>query len=135
MRRPGLGLGAVLLSGLAVALLPPASLLWRSWPWRVAVDGHSMEPTLRAGDWLLVDPQAYRRRNPQAGALVVVRDPRQPERWLVKRVTSVDRDARLSLAGDHPAHASEALPPVEPDLVVGRPWLRYWPPDRVGRLA
>jgi len=135
MRRPGLGLGAVLLAGLAVVLLPLASLLRRSWPWRVAVVGHSMEPTLRAGDWLLVDPQAYRQRRPQLGELIVVDDPRQNGSWLVKRVASIERDGRIGLAGDHPAHWNEPLPPAEPTLVVGRPWLRYWPIGRAGRLA
>lgn len=94
-----------------------------------------MEPTLRAGDWLLVDPDAYSRRRPRIGDIVVAADPRQPDRWLVKRVADALPDGSLRLAGDHPAHADEpALAGVAAAQLVGRPWLRCWPPRRVGRV-
>ena len=111
-------------------------LLLRSWRHRVAVHGHSMEPTLVGGDWLLVDPLAYPPRKPVIGDLVVVADPRRPERWLVKRVADILPDGGLMLAGDHPAHADEGdrLGPVGADALVGRPWFRYWPITRFGRL-
>jgi signal peptidase I len=110
--------------------------LLRAWRWRVAVEGHSMEPTLRAGDWLLVDADAYHRRAPARGDLVVAADPRQADRWLVKRVADVLPDGRLTLAGEHPAHAGDAdsIGAIETAAVIGRPWLRYWPARRFGRL-
>jgi hypothetical protein len=95
-----------------------------------------MEPTLRAGDWLLVDPSAYIDRPPGVGELVVARDPRSPARWLVKRVAAVAADGELHLVGDHPAHRSESgLERVPHEFVVGRPWLRYWPLTRFGRIG
>ena len=114
--------------------------LLRSWRWRVAVVGHSMEPTLRAGDWLLVDPAAFVQSSPQVGALVVVADPRDPSRWLIKRVTHVDPEGHLALAGDHPAHRNrpDFVQPdqilVPPSAVIGRPWFRYRPLGRFGRI-
>ena len=135
MRRPRSTLGAALFLALAgVAAAPLLSRLRRSWPARVAVQGHSMEPVLRAGDWLLVDPHAFRRRPPRQGELVVARDPRAARRLIVKRVAEVLRDGRQVLAGDHPAHGPDlsALPAVELGAIVGRPWLRYWPPRRIG---
>jgi hypothetical protein len=109
--------------------------LIRFWNHRVAVDGHSMEPTLRAGDWLLVDAAAFRDRPPRAGELVVASDPREPDRWLVKRVATLNSDGSLRLAGDHAAHALEPeLEAVPPSALVGRPWFRYWPLGRVGRV-
>lgn len=91
-----------------------------------------MEPTLRDGDWLLVDTAA----KPSVGDLVVARDPRAAERLLIKRVAASRADG-LRLAGDHAAHApeSEWLGPVAREAVVGRPWLRYWPLRRFGRVA
>jgi len=95
-----------------------------------------MEPTLRAGDWLLVDSLAYRARAPDAGEVVVAVDPRRRDRWLVKRVVEVQPDDRFVLAGDNPAHApdGDAIGPVLPADVIGRPWLRYWPIKRFGRV-
>ena len=49
----------------------------------------SMLPTLRPGDRLLVDRGAYRHEAPSIGDIVVLVDPQQPERWLVKRVAGV----------------------------------------------
>jgi signal peptidase I len=134
MRRPGLVLGAVMLVGAFIAGMPALARLRRSWPNRVAVESHSMEPTLIAGDWLLVDPLTYRARSPRPGELVVIPDPRLPARWLIKRLTRVTPDGQVTLASDHPAHAGERLPPVPAALLIGRPWLRYWPPRRIGRL-
>ena len=110
--------------------------LLRSWRWRVAVSGHSMEPTLHDGDWLLVDPAAFATRAPRIAELVVVDDPRQPGRWLIKRVATINPDDTLALAGDHPAHATkDDLAAVPASAVMGRPWLRYWPPRRLARLG
>lgn len=85
-----------------------------------------MEPTLRDGDWLLVDPDA----RPELGDLAVAHD----GPWLVvKRVVDIDDSDRLTLASDNPAHAGQRIGPLEPSVVIGRPWLRYWPPLRSGR--
>lgn len=110
--------------------------LRRSWQARVAVEGDSMEPTLRPGDWLLVDPDAYRSCLPSEGDLVLVPDPRLPERLLVKRVSGSDPDGRLRVAGDAPDASTDSrtFGAVGADRIQGRPWLRYWPPRRVGRL-
>ena len=95
-----------------------------------------MEPTLHAGDWLLVDPLAYRARRPDAGQLVVAVDPRRRDRWLIKRVLEARPDETIVLAGDNPAHAADgdAIGPVRHSDVMGQPWLRYWPLRRFGRV-
>jgi nickel-type superoxide dismutase maturation protease len=111
--------------------------LIRSWGARVAVEGGSMRPTLVPGDWLLVDPDAYRDVRPKVGDLVIVPDPRQPTRLLVKRVAEVhDRGRELWVSGDsHDASTdSRAFGSVATPTLGGRPWFRYWPPWRSGRI-
>lgn len=54
------------------------------------VEGTSMLPTLRPGDRLLVAPRWL--RPPHRGSLVVVSDPRQPDRRTVKRVAGLPGD-------------------------------------------
>jgi nickel-type superoxide dismutase maturation protease len=112
--------------------------LVRSWGARVAVEGRSMSPTLEPGDWLLVDPHAYAVAPPVVGDLVLVPDPREPTRPLVKRVSEVhDGGRELFVAGD--AHDvstdSRVFGSVGTSTVEGRPWFRYWPPTRIGRVG
>jgi signal peptidase I len=93
-----------------------------------------MDPTLRDGDWLLVDPYAFRRSAPIVGQLVVANDPRDLGRSVIKRIQAVGPDGRLTLAGDHPAHLEDGLG-VAATEINGRPWFRYWPPRRLGRIS
>jgi len=125
------------MAAVGVALAPGLVHLTRSWRARVAVAGGSMEPTLQPGDWLLVDPTAYRRRAPRPGQLIVAPDPRQPERELVKRVAAVDLDGRLLLAGDarDASTDSRTFGAVDPATVRGRPWFRVKPLEGFGRIG
>jgi phage repressor protein C with HTH and peptisase S24 domain len=119
-----------------ISVAKSVSYLIRSWQVRVAVVGHSMEPTLLDGDWLLRDADAFRQRAPVVGELVVVNDPRQKDRLLIKRVARIESNDGLILAGDHPAHADdgETIGPVWAADLLGRPWFRYWPWRRLGRV-
>ena len=103
-----------------------------SWRARVAVTGHSMAPTLRDGEWVLVDRSAYRRRPPSPGELVIAET---ADGSFIKRVAEQREPATLLLAGDAPSsgeHRHDVT--VGMSAVSGRPWFRYWPPDRIGRV-
>ena len=93
-----------------------------------------MEPGLRDGDWLLVDPLAFAGRAPRVGELVVARDPRSDGRLIVKRVRSLEAAGTLTVGGDHAAHTDESVT-LEPAKLIGRPWWRYWPAKRMGRIT
>ena len=111
--------------------------LARSWGARVAIEGDSMQPTLAPGDWVLVDPAAYVTAPPLTGDLVLVPDPREPRRLLVKRVAEVhDGGRELFVSGDaHGASTdSRTFGSVATSTLQGRPWFRYWPPRRTGRI-
>jgi signal peptidase I len=127
VRRPELTLGAAFVVLGTVA----SAAAFRGRYVRVAVSGHSMEPTLLDGDWLLVDRRVA---PPRAGQIVVADDPRSRGRLIVKRVSSVAADGVVALTGDHPAHVEDVIAPVTPVAVVGRPILRYWPLRRFGRV-
>jgi signal peptidase I len=74
-----------------------------------------MEPEFRPGDRLLMDPAAYRGREPSYGDVVVVEDPFDPERFLLKRIAGLPGDyLRVTATGTErrsgPA-GSDDIPP------------------------
>ncbi|HEV8471059.1 MAG TPA: nickel-type superoxide dismutase maturation protease [Candidatus Limnocylindria bacterium] len=98
----------------------------------VAVAGHSMEPALRDGDWVIVAPLW---RPPRRGEIVLARDPRVPERLVLKRVARVE-DGRYTLLGDRPDESTDSrtFGPVALSHVVGRAVFRYAPLARARLL-
>ncbi len=93
---------------------------------RFRVEDESMEPALRPGDYVIVNRRAYRKRDPQVGDIVVLRDPEAPGQFLVKRVMSGDRFAGFFVLGDNTAQSRDSrqfgLVPLH--LVVGQVRLR-----------
>src|SRR5213593_1102943 len=69
-----------------VAMIAAALLRWR--PSLVAVEGSSMSPTLRPGDWAL----AVRTRAIRRGDVVVARHPERPGYEIVKRIVGIPGD-------------------------------------------
>ena len=86
----------------------------RQWLWwllgrreRYRVAGPSMQPTLRPGQTVLVDPRAYRHRPPVAGEIMVAEHPHRPGFEVVKRVHRVE-GGRVVLRGDNPAATTDS---------------------------
>jgi hypothetical protein len=91
-----------------------------------------MAPGLVDGDWLLVDPDAFRAAAPRPGDLVLAEG---QEGLLVKRVGAVLADGLVALRGDAPSadgHRHDVVVPL--GAIGGRPWFRYWPLRRIGRV-
>jgi signal peptidase I len=124
-------------------------------PWRLAVLQASMEPDIKAGDWLLVVPTTDRwpRRGtviafhePDSGSLSIKRVAATPgdrvpfrdgyleladdEAWLVSDATAEMTEA----AGLGPPIDSRSYGPVPVSLLVGRVWFRYAPLRRLGPI-
>lgn len=97
---------------------------------RLEVQGESMSPTLQPGDRVLV----VRTGRLRPGVVAAVRDPRDPERVVVKRVAGGSAAVGWRVLGDNQARStdSRAFGPVGSDLVVGRVVYRYHPPERAG---
>lgn len=88
-----------------------------------------MLPTLRAGDRLVVVPVA----TVSTGQLVAVRDPRWPDRVMVKRVARAGPDG-IDVRGDNSEASTDSrhFGTVGRAGIVGRVVYRYHPPDRSG---
>lgn len=89
--------------------------------WIVA--GSSMYPTLRHGEWVMVDRWTLRHRPPQPGELVLLRLPGRRATTAVKRVASVSPDGEsLEVLGDNPVDSrdSREFGEVPRSALIGR---------------
>jgi nickel-type superoxide dismutase maturation protease len=75
---------------------------------RVGVTGASMIPLLQPGDEVLFDPRAYRKQIPQVGDIVVAQRPDRPGVTMIKRISAVLEDGRLTLLGDNRAASTDS---------------------------
>jgi nickel-type superoxide dismutase maturation protease len=91
-----------------------------------------MEPALREGDWIIVRRTS---RPPRVGEIVLVRDPRDAEHLLLKRVATL-KDGACTVLGDHPEESTDSrtFGPVPFANVLGRAIFRYGPIARMGWL-
>jgi signal peptidase I len=91
-----------------------------------------MEPALREGDWIVI---ARLSRPPRVGEIVLIRDPRDGEFLMLKRVASVAERACMVL-GDRPEESTDSrtFGPVQLRDVLGRAVFRYGPITRMGWL-
>jgi nickel-type superoxide dismutase maturation protease len=95
--------------------------------WVVA--GHSMQPTLEPGDWVLVDRWTFRHRAPRAGEVVLLLVPDSPAP-AVKRVTrAVPAGNAFEVRGDNPAVSldSRTFGAVPAGSILGRVAWRLQP--------
>lgn len=93
---------------------------------RYAVEGDSMTPAFSDGQRVLVNRLAYWFREPKPGDVVIVRDPRDPARALLKRIDRRANGGWLVL-GDNPAASTDSrhFGPVAKSLLIGKVWARY----------
>lgn len=92
-----------------------------------AVQGGSMEPTLHAGERVLVEKIAYRFRAPRPGEIVVLRDPTDPGRDLVKRVVAAGGQVLEKRAGHYLVDGRVVAGPCP-----GDPFPPWFPPRVLG---
>jgi nickel-type superoxide dismutase maturation protease len=86
-----------------------------------------MEPAYRHGDRFLVNRLAYLRSAPRPGDVVVLHDPHNPERLLVKRVAGRTHSGNIYVLGDNPTESRDSrhFGAVPQRLILGRAWRKY----------
>jgi nickel-type superoxide dismutase maturation protease len=97
---------------------------------RYVVSGASMEPGYRAGERVLVNRLAYLLRRPAHGDVVVVQDPEDEQRHLLKRIAAApdgDRPGLYYVLGDNQAESrdSREFGAVPQRLILGKAWRKY----------
>jgi signal peptidase I len=73
------------------------------------VSGHSMLPNYQDKDYLIIDRLTYRRSQPQRGDVVVLRFPRDPSQYFIKRIIGLPGE-EVRLEGGSVIIASQENP-------------------------
>ncbi len=87
---------------------------------RLSVRGPSMQPELRTGDEVLLNPAAYKRKTPRVGEIVLVPHPYSGE-LMLKRIAHIEIDG-VFLTGDNAAYSTDSrtLGLFAPEAIQGR---------------
>jgi len=114
--------------------------LWIAQPF--IVNGASMEPTFKNGDYLIVDEFSYHLRAPRKGEVIIFRYPLDKSKFFIKRVIGLPGEAleidgrkiilgedEYFVVGDNSIASSDSRRwgPVPKELVIGRAFVRLWP--------
>ena len=84
---------------------------------RIRVDGHSMEPTLQSGEFVIVNKLAYKFSQPEISDVIVFHYPRDPEQEYIKRI--------IGLSGDHVTISNGAV--YVNDQLIEEPYIAAEP--------
>lgn len=126
--RPSRGSLAIAAGAIAVLFVATGPLRRHLPVIRYDVDGPSMEPAYRHGDRLLVNRLAFAGRDPAIGDIVVVRDPDDERRHLIKRVAAAPgTDGSVFVLGDNAALSrdSRVFGPIPRRAIIGKALWKY----------
>lgn len=92
---------------------------------RLRVSGHSMEPTFRAGERVLVNRLSFLFKRPRKGNVIAFTAP-DTEKIFIKRVQEV-RETGVVCIGDNAADSLDSRKSgvVPFGRILGRVWFRY----------
>jgi nickel-type superoxide dismutase maturation protease len=79
------------------------------------VEGNSMNPLLRDGDEILLEPAG----SYKVGDVVVATHPIQTDLTIVKRIIAIE-DGRFRLMGDNPRESSDHFGLVDHSKIIGK---------------
>ena len=107
---------------------PFLAFVGRFFSGHVVVRGDSMLPTLRAGDYLMVDRLAYVMSEPRKGDVVVVKGLYGAPTRQIKRVVEL-QGKEVVVQGDNSDASTDSRDygPIALEQIEGRAWFRYWP--------
>ena len=91
------------------------------------VDGASMDPTFKTGQYLIVDEMTYRFKEPERGSVVIFKYPRDPKKFFIKRIiglpgeTVVIRNGQVTIINDE----------FSQGLLLDEPYVKYQKKDNL----
>jgi nickel-type superoxide dismutase maturation protease len=87
---------------------------------RFKIHGHSMEPTLKPNDEVLVSSLSYFFTSPKRNDIVAFKDPRD-NKVLIKRITKIETK-KIFVQGDNKKHSTDSreFGMIEKKAIIGK---------------
>ncbi|MDP2651421.1 MAG: signal peptidase I, partial [bacterium] len=85
------------------------------------VDGTSMNPTFRDGQYLIVDEISYRFTEPERGSVIIFKYPKDPSKKFIKRIIGLPEE-RVSINNGQVTITNEENPE---GLVLEEPYVKF----------
>lgn len=79
------------------------------------VDGSSMDPTFKNADYLIVDQLSKRFEVPERGSVVIIRYPKDPSKFFIKRLIGFPRERIVINSGKVSIYNDSSSSPIELD--------------------
>lgn len=93
---------------------------------RFKVEDKSMEPNFKSGDYVIVNKLAYVLGNPAKGDVVILKHPREKNKFLIKRISLVTNSDEYYVVGDNKNFSQDSrhFGSVRKDLIIGKVLIR-----------
>lgn len=92
---------------------------------RFKIQDRSMEPTFKSGDYILVNKLAYFFGNPKKGDVIILKHPKEKDRFLIKRISLATNSGEYYIIGDNKNFSQDSrhFGHIKKDLIIGKVWI------------
>ena len=89
------------------------------------IEDRSMEPTFKSGDYVIVNKLAYIFGIPSKGDVIVFNQPKEKNRFLIKRIALVNNSDEYFVIGDNKNFSQDSrhFGSIKKNLIIGKVWI------------
>lgn len=89
---------------------------------RFKVEDRSMEPAFKSGDFVLVNKLAYNFTSPRKGDVIILKHPKEKDKFLIKRISLITNSDEYFIVGDNKNFSQDSrhFGPIKKDLIIGK---------------
>jgi signal peptidase I len=94
---------------------------------RFKISGHSMEPTFKDGDRVVINRLVYLFSSPKTGDIVALKHPKNGDKILLKKIKKVVAGNQFFVVGENKLDSTDSryFGKVNKGLILGKFWFRY----------
>ncbi len=93
---------------------------------RLKIEDRSMEPAFESGDYVLVNKLAYVFGKPTKGDVIVLKHPKEKNKFIIKRIALATHSNEYYVVGDNKDYSQDSrhFGPVKINSIIGKVWIR-----------